>query len=72
MDETKKPTDIDYYTYEESMSRAERHVKRWVMAFVIVFLSFVIYTEMLTDEMVPGIYYKRRSSAVGESRYRLT
>ena len=41
MDETNKPTEIDYYTYEESMSRAERHVKRWVMAFVIVFLSFV-------------------------------
>ena len=30
-----------------------------ILGVEVVFLSFVIYTEMLTDEMVPGIYYKR-------------
>lgn len=36
-----KPQNIDYYIYENEMFRMERQVKRWVIAFWIVFVSLV-------------------------------
>lgn len=33
---------IDYFTYEEAMARAERHVKRWMLATIIVFVVLVL------------------------------
>lgn len=37
-----KPNNVDYYTYEDAMFRAERHAKRWIVAFFVVFVAFVV------------------------------
>lgn len=57
--EEKRPENIDYYTYEEAMARAERHVTRWIAAFVIAFfaligtnLGWIIYESQYQDVVV--------------------
>lgn len=42
MEQNRKPETIDYYTYEESMSRAERHSARWMRAAIVGFVAFVV------------------------------
>ena len=37
-----KPETVSYFVYEGEMARAERHVRRWVLAFLIVFVALIV------------------------------
>ena len=57
--EDKKPDKIDYFIYEQEMFRAERHSKRWALAFLIVFLAligtnvgWIVYEAQWRDEII--------------------
>ena len=39
---SEKPNNVDYYTYEDAMFRAERHTKRWIMAFFVILMAFIV------------------------------
>ena len=39
---SEKPNNVDYYTYEDAMFRAERHTKRWIMAFFVVLMALIV------------------------------
>ena len=37
-----KPQNVDFYIYESDMARAERHVRRWMVACIVLFLALAI------------------------------
>ena len=54
-----KPETVSYFVYEGEMARAERHTKRWVIAFLIVFVAliasnvaWIVYENQWQDEVI--------------------
>lgn len=39
--EENRPDKIDYFIYEGALARAERNIKRWVIACVLLFIALV-------------------------------